>query len=216
MWAFVYGRRKNLPKPLKVMPGYGDVWLWSTICDDTKIVPAYCFAPHDADGAARLMCDLASRMANRIEFNSDGTTLYESSVPVAFKGEIDYAKIVKVYATPNGKWNAYENRYSQPNVVAVRREAVCGSPTVKEASTSFVERLNLTTRMHNKKMARLTNGHAKKLEMLEHSTAIQFHFYNWVRTHSALPKGTTPAMAAGIATEPQTWETVLNLVDEQT
>ena len=214
MWAFCYARKKNLPKNLRGVWGYGDVWLWSTICETTKIVPAYCYAPRNAQGAIRLMNDLAPRLKNRIELNTDGFSAYWEGTWVAFKTEIDYAKIIKVYETPNGRWNANENRYQQPDVIAVRREKVCGNPTVSDASTSYIERLNLGTRMHNKKMSRLTNGHAKKLAMLEHSTAIQFCHYNFIRPHAALDRGTTPAMACGIADRPWTWEDVLAVVDD--
>jgi hypothetical protein len=63
-------------------------------------------------------------------------------------------------------------------------------------STSHVERLNATTRLHVKHLSRLTLAFGKKLENFQAAVALHFAYYNFVRRHNSLR--CTPAMAAGV------------------
>jgi hypothetical protein len=73
---------------------------------------------------------------------------------------------------------------------------------MKHVSTSYVERQNLTMRMHMRRFTRLTNAHSKKIE--NHACAVALHavLYNFVRINQAIR--VTPAMAAGITD--RVWE----------
>lgn len=155
---------------------------------------------------------MSERVAGRIELNTDGLGAYLSGVIVGFQGNIDYAKVIKTFQTPSGEWNSKENRYQQPAIKSIKKVRVCGTPDTPNASTSLVERFNLGLRQHNKKFARLTNGHAKKVDMLRRSLAIYYAYYNFVKGHETL-RGATPAMAAGITTRKWTVLDLVNLAD---
>jgi hypothetical protein len=132
-------------------------------------------------------------MANRIQLTSDGYRPYKEAVEDAFGSEVDYAMLVKLY----GKQVGVETRYSPPTCIGVRRRRIVGKPDRKLISTSFVERQNMTLRMHNRRFTRLTNAFSKTLENHKHSLALHFMHYNFCRIHQTLR--VTPAMEAGIA-----------------
>ena len=76
IWAFCYAKEKNVPEDKKGQYGYGDVWTWTAICADTKIVPSWLVGNRDAETAFVFMEDLASRLANRVQLTSDGLPGY--------------------------------------------------------------------------------------------------------------------------------------------
>ena len=88
---------------------------------------------------------------------------------------------------------------------------MAGFPDMALASTSHVERLNGTTRLHMRRLTRLTYVFSKRLENCEAAVALHFAYYNLVKRHGT-PR-CTPAMAAGI--EPDFW-TVGNLLEAAT
>ena len=156
------------------------------------------------------------RIPDRFELNTDGLLAYSRGLTPALAAHpgriVYYARCVKVFRTPNGKWNEQYNRYEQPEVKEVRRERVRGNPDTDTASTCFAERLNTGIRQHTKKLARLTNAHAKKVEMLDASPALAFSYYNWVRPHAALGAATR-AMAQALTDRRWTVADLVELLD---
>ena len=197
-WAFCYAKQKNVPTAKAAPEGAGDIWTWVGLDADTKLVASWYVGGRDSEAAATFIDDLAPRLASRVQLTSDGHKAYLEAVEGAFGGDVDYAQLVKVYgAAPEGP-----RRYSPAICTGAHKRRVEGSPDPKHVSTSFVERNNLSMRMGNRRMTRLTNAFSKKAENHAHMMAIYFMHYNFVRIHQTLR--ITPAMAAGVA--PKLWE----------
>jgi len=192
IWSFVYAKAANV-KTAKFAPGNaGDVWTWTAICADTKLLINWLLADRGMDSALTFTADLRERLANRVQLTSDGHAAYLTAVDANFGDDVDYAQLIKLYgADPQA-----EVRYSPAKCIGARKEPKIGSPDSKHISTSYVERSNLTMRMHMRRFTRLTNAFSKKLE--NHAAAIALHtmYYNFVRIHQTLR--VTPAMAAGV------------------
>jgi IS1 family transposase len=193
VWSFTYCKQANIPEQLRDMEGIGDTWTWIAIDADTKLIPSYYVGDRSSASALHFIHDLKNRMANRIQLTSDGYRPYKAAVEDAFGAEVDYAMLIKLY----GKKMDFESRYSPPECIGVRRRRIVGKPNRDLISTSFVERQNMTLRMHNRRFTRLTNGFSKKLENHKHSLALHFMHYNFCRIHQTLR--VTPAMEAGVA-----------------
>lgn len=191
IWSYV-GKKQRHVKDTDNLNEVGDFWTWVALDAESKLVPTFAVGKRDAATAQAFMGDLASRLTNRVQINSDGLRLYAEAVERAFGADVDYAQIVKSYeAEPIGP-----GRYSPPKVTSVEKTLIAGKPDMNLASTSFVERQNLTMRMSMRRFTRLTNAFSKKAENLEAAVALHFAHYNLVRTHSTIK--TTPAIAAGV------------------
>ena len=208
IWSFTAAKQKNVPSMKKPVDGAGDTWTWTAIDADTKLIAAWFVGGRDAECANAFIGDLASRLANRVQLTSDGHAPYLQAVEGAFGADVDYAMLVKIYGgTVEG-----EKRYSPAEFVTCRQTGVTGKPDPKHISTSYIERSNLTMRMHNRRFTRLTNAFSKKFESHVHMVALYTVFYNFTRIHKTLR--VTPAMAAGLTDRVWDMEDVVELMDK--
>ena len=208
IWAYCYSKQKNVPEEHKDTYGYGDVWTWTALDADTKLVPCWLVGERTYDDARVFISDLASRLANRVQLTTDGYHPYLYAVEDAFGDDVDYAMLRKLYgADPK----ADQTKYSPAKCIGIDKQVKIGNPDRTKISTSYVERQNLTMRMGMRRFTRLTNGFSKKVENLAHAVSLHFMHYNFCRVHKTL--GTTPAVAAGVADHVWTIEEVVGLLE---
>jgi IS1 family transposase len=211
IWSFVYAKQKNVPEELRGQLGVGDIWTWTALDADSKLICSWYVGGRGRDDAAAFLDDLKGRLAGRVQLSTDGHGAYETSVGLVFRGDIDWAQIVKQYRAPRDR----QARYSPAVCTGVKVKVQKGDPDPAKISTSYVERQNLTMRMGMRRFTRLTNGFSKKLD--NHMAAIALHFlhYNYARPHKTLadPYPRTPAMAAGIADHVWTMTEIAELLD---
>lgn len=196
IWSFVYAKEKNIPAELQGVPGIGDIWTWTAIDADTKLVPCWHVGNRRIADAKMFIGDLAGRLANRVQLSTDGHKPYLNAVEQHFGEEIDYGVIVKLYGSSKDDGRK-ALAHGGPECIGIRKSVVTGSPDECDISTSHVERQNLTMRMSMRRFTRLTNAHSKKVENHMHAISLHFMFYNFARIHSTLR--VTPAMAAGVS-----------------
>lgn len=170
-----------MPQEHKGTFGMGDVWTWTAIDADSKLMVGYRLGHRDIEDAMRLMDDLRSRLANRVQLTTDGHRAYFTAVHEAFGGDVDYAMLVKLYGEPKGKGEA--RRYSAAECCGIRRTVIEGKLAKSDISTSYVERQNLTMRMSMRRFTRLTNAFSKKVENLRHAVSLHFMHYKFGRIH---------------------------------
>jgi len=212
IWSFCYSKQANVPEEAKGVFGFGDVWTWTALCADTKLIVGYRIDRRDEEAAYAFIHDLRARLANRVQLTTDGYRPYLTAIDDAFGGDVDYAMLVKRYsATPDAK--SAERKYSPGVCVGARRQRIAGNPWKKDVSTSFVERQNLTMRMSMRRFTRLTNAFSKKVENLSHAVALHFMFYNFGRIHQTLR--VTPAMQAGLTDHVWSLEEIAALAEVQ-
>lgn len=205
VWGFVGKKQKHLK--VDDDPTKGDVWTFCAIDAETKLVPAFKVGKRDHITANAFVSDVASRLRNRPQISTDGLRAYVEAVENAFGMNVDYGMIIKNYGTDQGDHHQ-ERRYSAPAITFCEKREIVGRPNADLICTSHVERLNATTRLHMRRLTRLTHAFSKKLENFEAAVALHFAYYNLVRTHGSLKM--TPAMFAGI--ERDFW-TVADLVE---
>lgn len=210
IWSFVYSKQKNVPEKNRGQFGYGDVWTWTALDADNKLIVCWHVGTRDADAAYEFMTDVAGRLANRVQLTTDGHAAYLSAVDAAFsRGPgVDYAQLVKIY----GPSPEAQRRYSPPICLGAQKSEIRGMPDPQHISTSYVERQNLSMRMGMRRFTRLTNAFSKKLENHMHALSIYFMHYNFVRIHQTLR--VTPAMEAGVTDRLWSLEDVVRIVDE--
>jgi IS1 family transposase len=210
IWSFCYAKNKNVPEQFKGTPGYGDVWTFTAICADTKLVPSWLIGERTTDDAEVFLTDLASRVSGRIQLSTDGHRIYEGTVGPSFRGNVDWAQIQKTYAN-----DAPRGKYSPAVCTGTKVRVLKGDPDPDRISTSYVERQNLTMRMGMRRFTRLTNGFSRKVENLAHAVSLHFMHYNFARPHATLKERypRTPAMAAGVADHIWSLEEIAALLD---
>jgi len=199
VWSFVGCRDKN--KTEAIGPHPGDVWTWTSICAETKLIPAWRVDDRSTRACVDFCEDLGQRFSGTIQVTSDGLAAYSFAVRRAFD-EVHFAQLVKWYG---------KDEQGMDVVIRAEKQPVCGQPNMDLVSTSYVERSNLTLRMGNRRFTRLTNAFSKKIENHRHSLAITFMHYNFCRKHSTIK--TTPALAAGMADHQWTLEEVIEMTD---
>jgi IS1 family transposase len=190
IWAFVGAKEKNATPEQKAQ-GWGDVWTWTGMDADSKLMISWLVADRGQRSANMFMSDVAARLANRVQLTTDGNAVYLVAVDRAFGVDVDYGIMQKHYTGQGG------GRYSPPKFIGATRAAVAGDPSPRHMSTSYVERQNLTMRMHMRRFTRLTNGFSKKLENHALNVALHFTYYNFCKIHQTLR--VTPAMEAGLS-----------------
>jgi IS1 family transposase len=210
IWSFVYSKAKNVPEEYNGKFGYGDVWTFTAIDAETKLVPSWLVGLRNADCAFDFINDLKARLANRVQLTTDGHKMYVEAIEKVYGSEIDYAQIVKLY----GQTLETEKRYSPAQCIGAEKHVVQGNPDATQISTSYVERQNLTMRMSMRRFTRLTNAFSKKLENHVLALSLYFMHYNFARTHKTLanPYPRTPAMAAGLTNHIWTIEEIVKLI----
>jgi IS1 family transposase len=191
-WAFCYAKQKNVPTAKAAPQGAGDIWTWVGMDAQSKLAISYYVGNRDGVAALEFMTDLGKRLANRVQLTSDGHKAYLEAVEETFGADIDYAQLVKIY----GPALEGSRRYSPAECTGAIKTRVEGNPDPKHISTSYSERLNLSVRMGNRRMTRLTNAFSKKAENHAHMMSLYFMHYNFVRIHQTLK--VTPAMAAKV------------------
>ena len=207
IWAFCYAKARNAPADMKGKGLAGDIWTWTALDPDSKLMVSWLVGDRDVRAATRFMNDVAKRLANRVQLTTDGHKSYLVAMDSAFNEKIDYAMLVKLYGNPIG--TEQERRYSLGECCGAEETVVCGNPDPAHISTSMVERQNLTMRMSMRRFTRLTNGFSKKVQNHAHAVALHFMYYNFGRVHKTLR--VTPAMQAGITDHVWTLEEIAAL-----
>ena len=209
IWTFCAMKQKNVPEEKRDQFGLGDVWTFTAICADTKLVPSWLVGSRDAGCAYEFMTDLSERLANRVQLTTDGHKMYLEAVEGAFGADIDYSMLHKLYgADPEP-----DKRYSPAKCIGVTHQSIMGDPDPDYVSTSIVERQNLNMRMSIRRFTRLTNAFSKKVENLAHAVSLHFMYYNFARIHRSLR--VTPAMEAGVSEHVWSVEEISALLDKK-
>jgi len=206
IWSFVSMKEKNVPAERRGNIGIGDVYTWTGIDADTKLMVSWLVGKRDAWHAKRFIDDLRDRLAGRVQVTTDGLRVYITAIERAFGDDVDYAMLVKLYGhVPDS------GRYSPPECVGTEVVPISGNPNPAHISTSYAERQNLNMRMSMRRFTRLTNGFSRKVQNLECAVALHFMYYNFGRVHKTLR--VTPAMEAGIADHVWTLDEIAQLAD---
>ena len=72
IWSFCYAKAKNVATAKNAPDGAGDVWTWTAIDADSKLIVSWLVGGRDAAYANEFMDDVASRLASRVQLTTDG------------------------------------------------------------------------------------------------------------------------------------------------
>jgi IS1 family transposase len=205
IWSFVYAKEKNVPTEMKGQ--VGDMWTWTAIDADTKLILSWFVGDRSSNSARVFMSDLAERITNRPQISTDSLPAYGDAIEHAFGADVDFGTVIKKYGSDPSR----EQRYSPAVCTGCTKHVQMGNPDKEHISTSHVERQNLTMRMHMRRFTRLTNGFSKKVDNHMCAIALHFVYYNFVKVHKTLR--VTPAMEAGLSKRPMTIEEIVELAN---
>lgn len=207
IWTFVRKKEKRLTPLEKLNRNLGDQYVFVALDPDTKLIPTFAVGKRDGTTALKFMLDLHNRLNGngRIQLTTDGFTAYLEAVEEAFGANIDFAQLIKIFASDY----IGPGRYSPPHITEVLSKIINGNPNPRLISTSYIERQNLTMRMQMRRFTRLTNGFSKKIENLKAALSLHFAHYNFIRVHTTLR--VTPAMQASITDHIWEWGELLPL-----
>ena len=208
IWSFVHCKAANTPSHLQGVYGVGDVWTWTAVDADTRLMVQWTVGLRDADTAHDFMQNIRARLSERVQISTDGFRAYGNAIANNFDVDTfsSWAKCIKTYEDDG------EGKYSPGRCTGIEKTAMWGNPDLNRCSTSYVERQNLTIRMSNRRFTRLTNAHSKKIENHCNAMALNFVHYNFCRKHQSLGMK-TPAMASGLTDHVWTVEELISLVD---
>ncbi len=209
IWSFCHAKAKTVATAKAAPEGAGDVWTWTAIDADSKLIVSYHVGDRSGESAMVLMDDLRARLSNRVQLTTDGHKAYLEAVEGAFGADVDFAQLVKIYG-PTAE--SAKGRYSPAECTGIKKIRIEGDPDIAHVSTSYVERQNLTMRMSMRRFTRLTNAFSKKLDNHIHALALYFVFYNFTRIHKTLRM--SPAMAAGVTDRLWSLDDVIAKIDE--
>lgn len=214
IWSFCYAKAKNVPEKHRGDWGYGDVWTWTALDPDSKLIASWLVGWRGEPEAVDFLYDLRGRLANRVQLTTDGHVAYAGAVERTFGPDVDYAQLIKQYGVEDSEdASPTARRYSPNKVTGQEVRVLTGDPDPAHISTSYVERNNLHMRMSMRRFTRLTNGFSKKVENHAAMVSLHFMFYNFARPHSALGKNRTPAMAAGVTDHVWTVQEIAALIE---
>ena len=212
IWSFVGCKEKNISEGRREEEGIGDVWTWTAMDADSKLMICWHVDDRSPEAATDFVADLKERLANRVQLTTDGLKVYLTAVEGVFGSEVDFAQLVKLYGNEPGG----EKRYSPAVCLGAEKTRIQGRPDPAHISTSYIKRQNLTMRMSMRRFTRLTNAFSKKLENHAAAVALHFMYYNFARPHQSLKEqpgvGRTPAMAAGVADHVWSVEEIVKLL----
>ena len=193
-WTFVQKKQKRLKHTDPAERG--DQYLWIALDSESKLVMTYHVGKRDGLNAYTFVTDLNRRIVphHRFQITTDGLEGYIPAIEEYFGADVDFAQLIKNYATPNTN----DPDWFRPSakVVSITTREIIGQPEPARISTSHMERANRTWRMQLRRFTRLTDAFSKKLVNLQASVAIFMAFYNFCRVHQTLR--VTPAMQAGL------------------
>ena len=204
LWGFIGAKKKTVDRN-NLNKDFGDVWVWSAIDANTKLVPCYSIGNRDLMQAMVFMEDLASRLQKRPQISSDALRAYKEAIENAFGSEVDYGTVIKTYSHTDLEES---RRYSPPDCLQIKKSIMQGNPDIKRISTSYIEKQNHTTRMHCRRLSRLTNAFSKKRENFDAAVSLHYAYYNLCKRHQTIR--CTPAMEAGV--QKSQWS-VIDLVE---
>lgn len=195
IWGYVYKKEGHKPEHEKNIMDIGDAYCFIAMERNTKLVITHYLGKRTGQSTDEFISRLALATApqRRYQLTSDGFYPYRPAVKAFLRGRVDFAQLVKVYASPREG----EQRYSPAEVVDSVPEKVMGNPDSDRICTSHIERQNLSIRMGMRRMTRLTNAFSKKWGNLQAAYSLWFAYYNFCRKHKSLR--ITPAMEQGIA-----------------
>lgn len=208
IWSFCYAKQKNVPTAIDAPKEAGDVWTWTALDADSKLIVSYLVGGRDAYSAFQFIEDVSARLANRVQLTTDGHKAYLDAIEDNFGHDVDYAQLIKIYGeAPKSE----HTRYSPASCKGTVTNVVSGNPDYSHISTSHVERHNLTMRMSMRRFTRLSNGFSKKIANHIHMLSLYFVHYNFCRIHKSLR--VTPAMEAGLTDTLMDIDFIIDLID---
>ena len=210
IWSFVYAKEKMVSRAKAAPDGAGDVWTFTAIEADTKLIVSYLVSgERDGESALAFMDDLRGRLEDRSQITTDGLSAYLGAVEGAFGGDVDFAQVIKSYGKEPGEDN--DHRYSPPKCTDIEKRRIEGDPDMRKANTSYVERQNLSMRMGMRRFTRLTNAFSKRVEKHWAMLSLYFVHYNFCRIHKTLR--VTPAMEIGLSDTVRDCAWIVGLID---
>jgi len=210
IWSFCHAKERNLNPDLRGQKDVGDLWTWTAIDADSKLIVTWHLGKRTQQDADAFVSDLARRIASeRVQISTDGLGSCNTAIQRFFEYRADHGSEVKVYGIQ--ELDSPERKYSPLVVKEVVRTQLWGTPDENHISTAYVERQNLTMRMSMRRFTRLTNGFSKKALNLDRALALHFMHYNFCRRHQTLK--TTPAIASGLTDRVWTLHDLANLAD---